>query len=116
MNKDSEKIFENYLAAGMISGDPVEEEAPQAPAAGGQPGAQQPAQGQQQPAQPAQGQQQAAADPGAQLAELVAADPKVLAELSQLPEVQGWIQQRAGQQPAQGQQQPAQPAAQQPAQ
>ena len=75
MNKDSEKIFENYLAAGMIPMDKLEEEeAPQAP----QPEA-----------------EAGAADPGSMLAGIIAEDPNSIAELAGLAEVQQWIQSKS---------------------
>lgn len=85
MNKDSEKIFENYLAAGMIPMDKLEEEeaqqAPQAPQAP-QPEAE-------------AGAADGAADPGSMLAGIIAEDPNSIAELAGLAEVQQWIQSKS---------------------
>ena len=68
LNNDSRKIFENYLAEQVPPAAPAA-----APAAGAAPAA------------------AGASDPGAALADLIAKDPKIIAQLGQLKEVQAFI-------------------------
>ena len=109
MNKDSEKIFENYLAAGMIPMDKLEEEeAPQAGTPASQNAAanpdvnpantrrvQDPTSVQRMNDAGAADQSSAAADPGSMLAGIIAEDPNSIAELAGLAEVQQWIQSKS---------------------
>jgi len=121
---DSEKIFENYLAAGITTlEDPIEEQnpdpaTPAAPATGGtaMTAGQAPAPVEQpQQQQPAPAGAQAAGqqiDYGTVLGEMVASNPKILEQIAQIPAVQQMLQgqmQQMQQQQGQGPPKPQQP-------